>query len=287
MDAALREAVGQAVGGTVHDARGVSGGDINAAWLARLSDGRAIFVKSNRGDLPEMFPAEARGLAWLAEPAALRVPEVLGVGVSSAGEHFLALQYVPPGAATRSTSVQTGRGLALIHRAGPADHGLEHGNFIGRLPQDNLPMEGGWADFWWQRRLEPQISMATRHLDVGLRRDFERLRVVLPDRVGPSEPPARLHGDLWGGNLHIGADGTPWLIDPAAYGGHREADLAMMQLFGGFDARCFAAYDEVWPRAPGHAGRVPLYQLYYLLVHVNLFGAGWMAQVRGALRQVL
>ena len=113
--------------------------------------------------------------------------------------------------------------------------------------------------------------------------DFERLFRVLPELVGEAEEPARLHGDLWSGNLHVDEQGAPCLIDPAVYGGHREVDLAMMRLFGGFSARVFSAYDEAFPLAPGHAERVPLYQLYPLLVHVNLFGGSYLDAVRRAL----
>ena len=109
----------------------------------------------------------------------------------------------------------------------------------------------------------------------------------LPQRCGPAEPPARLHGDLWGGNLLTDEHGAPVLIDPAVYGGHREVDLAMMQLFGGFSARVFDAYHEAHPLAPGWRERAPLYQLYPLLVHVNLFGGSYLGGVRRALRQVL
>jgi fructosamine-3-kinase len=116
-----------------------------------------------------------------------------------------------------------------------------------------------------------------------MRGGFERLASKLAQLVGPAEPPARLHGDLWGGNLHIDADGAPCLIDPAAYGGHREVDLAMMRLFGGFGESVFRAYEEVWPLGPGHAERIALYQLYPLLVHVNLFGGSYVESVERSL----
>jgi fructosamine-3-kinase len=120
-----------------------------------------------------------------------------------------------------------------------------------------------------------------------MRRGFDALFGCLTERVGPDEPPARLHGDLWGGNLHVDEEGRPCLIDPAVYGGHREMDLAMMRLFGGFSPRVFAAYHEAYPLAPGWEDRVPLYQLYPLMVHVNLFGRGYVGSVEGALRQVV
>ncbi|HEV8547695.1 MAG TPA: fructosamine kinase family protein, partial [Polyangiaceae bacterium] len=134
-------------------------------------------------------------------------------------------------------------------------------------------------------RLEPQLRRASDagRVTAALRRRFEELFARLPELVGPEEPPARLHGDLWGGNLHVDEQGAPCLIDPAAYGGHREVDLAMMRLFGGFSERVFSAYAESFPLAAGHAERTDLYQLYPLLVHVNLFGGGYGASVERAL----
>ncbi|HEY6729066.1 MAG TPA: fructosamine kinase family protein, partial [Polyangiaceae bacterium] len=123
--------------------------------------------------------------------------------------------------------------------------------------------------------------------DSGLAQKFDKLYAKLPDLCGPPEPPARLHGDLWGGNLHVDEDGAPVLIDPAVYGGHREVDLAMMRLFGGFGADVFSAYREAYPLASGHADRVPLYQLYPLMVHVNLFGPGYRGGVERALSRYI
>ena len=230
-----------------------------------------------------MFPAEARGLAWLGQAGALRVPAVL-----AAGEGFLALELVRPGTPRPKFDEEVGRGLAALHRTTPAGFGLDHDNFIGRLPQSNRAATApGWAAFYRERRLEPQIDSAAGLLSPALRRDFDRLFARLDELVGPEEPPARLHGDLWGGNLMCDAEAAPCLIDPAVYGGHREMDLAMMRLFGGFRTAAFAAYHEAYPLAPGHAERVPLYQLYPLLVHVNLFGGSYVASVGSALASLI
>ena len=182
-----------------------------------------------------------------------------------------------------------GRGLARLHASlrdvdAPA-FGLAHDNYIGRLPQSNQPMSS-WSEFWRARRLEPQLRLAVDSQLATSRdqRTFEKLFGKLDALLGPEEAPARLHGDLWGGNLLVAVGGEPMLIDPAAYAGCREVDLAMMRLFGGFDERCFDAYAEEWPLAPGHRDRVALYQLYYLLAHANLFGGGWMRSVREALK---
>jgi fructosamine-3-kinase len=322
VDAAAKAALEAAVGARVVDARAVSGGDINVAEAVTLADGRRLFVKSGgppgvvKGDMrggassdasasPRtptgrrgeaaspghdvgeplgMYAAEARGLAWLAEARALRVPAVVAVGAG-----FLALELVVASAPARDFDARLGRGLAALHRFGAPRFGLDDDNFIGRLPQDNAAVAGTWSDFYRARRLEPQLRLAA---DAGLassrlRAGFARLFTELDALVGPPEPPARLHGDLWGGNHLVDESGAPCLCDPAAYGGHREIDLAMMRLFGGFGARVFAAYDEAWPLADGHAARVALYQLYPLMVHVNLFGGSYVGQVEALLDRIV
>jgi protein-ribulosamine 3-kinase len=172
----------------------------------------------------------------------------------------------------------------VLHRAGAPGFGLDHDNFIGRLPQANGPL-ATWAEFYRQRRLLPQLRRAVDgHLaSAAMRRGFDYLLPRLEELVGPPEPPARLHGDLWAGNAIVDERGQPCLIDPAVHGGHRELDLGMMRLFGGFSARVFAAYEEAFPLAPGSEARVPLYQLYFLMVHVNLFGGSYVASVESAL----
>jgi len=280
---------------------GVSGGDINQAAQITLGDGRELFVKSNPRSPAGMFAAEARGLHWLAEAGALRIPQVVAASAPGAEVQFLVLELIRRGRPARGFDEELGRGLAALHRFGAPGFGLDHDNFIGRLPQSNRPTSvphsasasgpasANWAGFYRERRLEAQLRMAA---DAGLastemKRGFARLFATLDTLVGPAEPPARLHGDLWGGNLMCDAAGAPCLIDPAAYGGHREIDLAMMRLFGGFGARVFSAYDESWPLAEGHQQRVDLYQLYPLMVHVNLFGGGYVGSVEAALARLV
>jgi fructosamine-3-kinase len=276
------QAVESALGSTLVSWDAVSGGDINEAHEARLSDGRVIFIKSNRAAPPTMFEAEARGLAWLGEAKALRVPQVL-----AQGPDFLVLEHIQPGRRDSKHDEILGHGLADLHRSGAPSFGLDHDNFIGRLPQANQPLPT-WAEFYRARRLEPQLRLAVDggEASPAMRRGFDRLFERLDDLVGPPEPPARLHGDLWGGNAIVDERGLPCLIDPAVHGGHREIDLAMMRLFGGFGPRVFAAYHEAHPLAPEHESRAPLYQLYFLMVHVNLFGGGYVGQVESALRRL-
>jgi fructosamine-3-kinase len=276
------QAVEAALGSPVMRWRAVSGGDINQAHAAELADGRTVFVKSNDHAPAGMFAAEAQGLAWLAEARALRIPAVL-----AQGPDFLVLEHIESVAPAREHDEQLGRGLAALHGFGAPSFGLQHDNFIGRLDQGNGPL-ATWADFYRTRRLEPQLRLAIHGgcASPGMRRGFDRILPRLEELVGPAEPPARLHGDLWGGNAIVDEHGRPCLIDPAVYGGHREVDLAMMRLFGGFGAQVFAVYHEAFPLAPGHEARIPLYQLYFLMVHVNLFGGGYIAQVEHALGRI-
>lgn len=279
---AIVAAVEAALGGDVVAWDGVSGGDINDAHEARLADGRTVFVKSNRAAPEGMFAAEAAGLAWLDQAKALRIPKVI-----AQGPDFLALEFIASGRRQTNFDEALGRGLAALHRASPGKFGLDRDNFIGRLPQSNQPL-ATWADFYRERRLLPQLRMAVdgHRASREMKQGFDRLLPRLEEIVGPAEPPARLHGDLWGGNSMTDDHGCPCLIDPAVYGGHREIDLAMMRLFGGFGARVFAAYEEAYPLAPDSETRVPLYQLYFLMVHVNLFGGSYVSSVEQALARV-
>jgi fructosamine-3-kinase len=278
----LMAAVATALGSPVTAWDSVAGGDINAAHAARLADGRLVFVKSNRAAPDGMFAAEARGLGWLAEAGALRVPAVL-----AEGPDFLVLEHIASGRRRPDFDEQLGRGLAALHRRGAPGFGLDHDNFIGRLAQANRPL-ATWAEFYRERRLLPQLRLAAEggRASPAMRRGFDQLLSRLEEIVGPPEPPARLHGDLWGGNAMVDEQGRPCLIDPAVYGGHREVDLGMMRLFGGFSARVFAAYEEAFPPPPGSEARVPLYQLYFLMVHVNLFGGSYVASVEHALARL-
>lgn len=284
MNADLVSAVERALGASIRGSEAVSGGDINDAYRVTLDDGRTVFVKANDRADPAMFPAEARGLAWLAEAGALRIPRVLAMSAAGAPHPFLALEYLAAAARVRDFDERLGRGLARLHSHGAPAFGLQFDNFIGRLPQSNAT-HATWAEFYREERLLPQLELArrSRRATARMERGFEALFARLDDLVGPEEPPARLHGDLWGGNLHVDERGEPCLIDPAPYGGHREVDLAMMRLFGGFSARTFAAYGEAHPLAPDHEDRVELYQLYFLMVHVNLFGGSYGASVESAL----
>ena len=283
MDAKLVRALEARFDQRVRQSSELAGGDINDAYLIELERGERWFVKSNRAAPASLFPAEARGLSWLAEAKAIRVPAVRAVSDPDEAYRYLVLEYLEPASPAADFDVLLGQRLAALHRSAPPEFGLDHDNFIGSLPQENRPL-ATWAEFFRARRLEPQLKRAVDAgaLSFATRRGFERLFARLPELLGAAEPPCRLHGDLWGGNLHVDQRGEPCLIDPAAYGGHREVDLAMMRLFGGFAERVFAAYAESFPLSEGASERVNLYQIYPLLVHVNLFGGGYAASVERA-----
>ena len=286
----LSEAVAAGLGDTVAESRPVAGGSINEATRLDLGSGRRVFVKSRGGAPAEEFAAEAAGLAWLAESVTIAIPEVLAFGGGE--EPWLALEWVAPGALTAAGEEQLGRDLAALHRSGAEAHGvLPPGSpdELLRIGSVEVPSRPGpdWPELYAEQRLRPLLAMALErgslsHEDAGA---VESVCERISELAGPSEPPARLHGDLWGGNVLADSRGTPWLIDPAAHGGHREIDLAMLRLFGGPSERAFAAYGEAFPLAEGQEERVELWQLLPLLVHAVLFGGSYGASAGRAARR--
>jgi fructosamine-3-kinase len=238
--------------------------------------------------MPAAFAAEASGLRWLAEADAVPVPEVLAVT-----EAALVISMIPAGRATPSAAFRFGTELARLHAAGAEAFGAPWRGFIASLPLDNTPVPAGerpaWPQWYAARRLEPYLRPA---VDSGaLRTEDARLVEAVIDRIeslaGPAEPPSRIHGDCWAGNVLWSGD-RGWLIDPAAHGGHRETDLAMLALFGAPSLdRILAGYNDTVPLAPGWRSRIPLHQLHPLLVHACLFGASYAAEVRAAAQAAL
>ena len=266
------------------EATPVAGGDINEAFRARLAGGELAFVKTRAAPQPGEYAAEAAGLRWLAEPGALRTPRVL-----EADESYLALQWLEVGALGPHGAEELGRGLALTHASGApcfGDPGFIGAARLGALLLDNEPAQE-WASFYAERRLLPlaREGVDSGRLTAACAAAVERVCERMPELAGTREPPARLHGDLWGGNVLADRDGRPWLIDPCAYGGHREVDLAMLRLFGSPGERVFSAYEDVAPLADGWSERVELYQLLPLLVHALLFGGGYGAAAERAARR--
>jgi fructosamine-3-kinase len=267
------------------DIRRVGGGDINEAFHVVLADGSDAFVKTRADASPGEYAAEAAGLAWLAEPGALRTPRVLKVD-----DTYLALEWVEPGRLDARGVEELGRGLARTHAAGAPRFGdfraTATPSRFGSLGLPNEPT-ADWPSFYAERRLLPLTRIARERdaLSASGIDAVERVCERLSDLSGPPEPPARLHGDLWSGNVMADVEGRPWLIDPSAYGGNREVDLAMLRLFGAPSERVFAGYQELAPLADGWEERVGLYQLLPLLVHALLFGGSYRAAAeRMALR---
>ncbi|MEU8655555.1 fructosamine kinase family protein [Actinoplanes philippinensis] len=246
-----------------------------------LDDGASIFAKTwPSGPAPTgMFAAEAAGLRWLRAAGAVPVPEVL---VALPG--ILALEWVEPGEASREAAAAFGGGLARLHRSGADAFGAELPGYIGPLPLDNTPGES-WASWFAERRLIPYLktSVDRGSLDKSDSASVEKV-IKTMHLYGGDEPPARIHGDLWPGNVLWAADGRAWLVDPAAHGGHRETDLATLALFGGAPHldTILAAYQEEWPLADGWRERIPLHQLHLWLVHTAAFGSAYRSGVRAA-----
>jgi fructosamine-3-kinase len=247
-------------------------------------NGEEAFVKTRPDAGPGEYALEAAGLRWLAEPGALRVPRAIEVA-----EDYLALQWIEPGSLNAAGAEELGRGLSAVHVAGSPCFGdpgfgeqLGVEARIGSLRLPNEPSED-WCSFYAERRLLPLARIAGEReaLSSSGVAAVERVCERLVDLAGPAEPPARLHGDLWSGNVHADVEGRPWLIDPSAYGGHREVDLAMLRLFGSPSERVFAAYEELTPLADGWQERVSLWQLLPLLVHAVLFGGSYRSATEG------
>ncbi|MBN1516253.1 fructosamine kinase family protein [Candidatus Sumerlaeota bacterium] len=286
-DELLKAAVEQLITGATGQAARIvddvscGGGCINDARTLLLADERKFFLKSNAAPLTEMFQREAEGLNALADVEQIRVPRALGAGGGSNSNSgaipHIVIEHIETGRPGPGFMEDFGRRFALLHRHSQGTRfGSEHDNYIGATPQPNGWRES-WADFWREHRLGYQLQLARQngHCDSRMRRLGDRLMERLPELIGLNEPPCLLHGDLWSGNFLCASDDAPVLIDPAAYYGQREADLAMTMLFGGFSPAFYEAYQEVWPLANGWWNRIEIYRLYHLMNHLNLFGVSY------------
>jgi|HigsolmetaAR203D_1030402.scaffolds.fasta_scaffold00144_13 protein-ribulosamine 3-kinase len=287
--ASVGEALSAALGTRIDDKtrRPVGGGSINSAFEYRAAQG-SIFVKvSAAPNALDMFQAEAAGLKALAAAQAVRVPNVLALGQSREGA-YLALEWIALSAPSRSTEAMLGEQLAWQHRCTHAQFGWERDNTIGSTPQRNAPT-GSWDVFYRDQRLRPQLDLAAER--GASRRVLDRgylLCEKLPQFFSDYRPVASLlHGDLWGGNWASDDDGLPVIFDPAVYYGDRETDIAMTRLFGGFGPAFYAAYHSTWPLDAGASTRVPLYNLYHVLNHYNLFGGGYLRQAESMIDALL
>lgn len=283
-----------APGASLEAHRPVGGGDINRAYRLTLSDGTELFAKTNASSLLPMFEAEAEGLAAMRATCTIGIPAVLAVGLEPSelgrDSSWLLMEWLAPGQTVSNFWETFAEELADMHaadtaflfpeRGGQTTYGFPLDNYIGSTPQINTPMRS-WVDFFRECRLHPQVRMAYdgSYLERSAMRQadtvMERLESLLPE----PDHPSLLHGDLWGGNYMIGPDGKAWLIDPATYVGHREADLAMTELFGGFSPAFYSAYRSIAHVDAGYSERRDLYNLYHLLNHVNLFGYSYVGSV--------
>lgn len=309
-DTGWQVAANAALGSRIVETKSLGGGDFATSNRVLLANGRRVFIKTHRQPPPGFFSTEAQGLAWLRDPPAagipaeaaainvppearglnvtpeargLNVPEVLAV---SDDPPFLALQWIDTRGRQEPDEAHFGHLLARLHRRGLACFGRPDARTTGSLALPNEPMQS-WHDFYGQQRLLPLARVAAERqaLPAKLIADLERLAGLLPALGVPDEPPARLHGDLWAGNRLVDKAGQSWLIDPAAHGGHREFDLAMMRLFGGFGEQCFDAYEKTYPLGNGWRERVALHQLAPLVVHAIKFGGHYVAATRAALER--
>jgi len=262
----------------------VAGGDICTATRLRLTDGRGAIIKT-RPHAPEgFFEREAEGLAWLGEAGGAKVPQVLAVA-----DDCLVLDWIEPSKPTTDLAERFGRSLAATHLAGADSFGGPRDGYIGLAPLPNRTLPT-WPEFYASRRVMPYVRAAVdrKSLTAEEAETIEAVMRRIHELAGPDEAPSRVHGDLWSGNVVWGADGNVWIIDPAAHGGHRETDLAMLSLFGvPHLQRVVDAYDETAPLADGWRDRVTLHQLHPLLVHSVMFGGTYGARAAAAARQLL
>ncbi|GAA4274072.1 fructosamine kinase family protein [Aquimarina gracilis] len=253
----------------------LSGGDINAVYLL-ISDKQKVVVKLNlESKFPKMFETEAQGLQKLKDTSTFIVPEILHIGVVD-NIAFLMLQYIDQAKSNVTFWENFGKQLGRLHRNTESYFGLEENNYIGSLPQYNSICESA-SEFYITQRLEPQFKIASQN---GF--SFSRLSGFyknISEEI-PDEASSLIHGDLWRGNYMVSQGGEPCLIDPAVAYAPREMDIAMMHLFGGFNSQLFKIYNEVFPLQMGWNDRISIFQLYYLLVHLNVFGSSYYNQVK-------
>ncbi len=259
---------------SIRSRQSLSGGDICQTQLLDCSDGARLCVKQRPGAPDDFFAVEAAGLAALAACDCIRVPEVYATG-----SDFIALEYIAPGKRDHRYWQRLGEQLAQLHRQPAQNFGFERDNYCGLTPQPNTPDSDGHRFFIRQRlQYQGDLALSRNLLSEAEREQLDSLCETLRHRI-PEQPPALIHGDLWAGNIHCDAQGQPVLLDPATHRGWAEAELAMTQLFGGFDSAFYHTYLDNNPLNQGWRERVPLYNLYHLLNHLNLFGSSYHPQV--------
>jgi len=257
----------------------LSGGCISDAFKVTTENGSNFFLKYNSSASNDMFIKEANGLKELAKANAIRIAEVLSFDAD-----YILLEYIPTGSKKKIFFEDFGRSFAEMHRYISDEFGFYEDNYIGSNPQKNIPDENeknDWVKFYFNKRILFQLQLAEKlgNSTDALRKGISKLEDKIEDIIGGSkEKPSLLHGDLWGGNYMVDENGNAVLIDPAVYYGHREADLGMTKLFGGFSYEFYRAYNETFPLEDGYEYRENIYKLYHVLNHLNLFGGGYYSQ---------
>jgi fructosamine-3-kinase len=287
----IAAAVAELLGDRVTAMESLRGGDVADAYRVTVASGRTVFAKTHRAPPPGFFTTEAAGLAWLRQADALLVPEVLAVTDGDrAMRPVLVLEWVVEDRRAEPDERAFGRALAALHATGAPTFGREDHRTTGSRGLPNAPC-ATWAEFYATQRLGPLARLVRDTASLGdaaarLADGLETVAARIGEFAGPREPPARLHGDLWAGNRLVDRQRRSWLIDPACFGGHREFDLAMMRLFGGFAEDAFTAYAESMPLADGWERRIALHQLAPLAVHAIKFGGSYVSALRQALLDV-
>lgn len=258
----------------------LAGGDINQVFLLKTSRGDQVLKLNSAAKFPGMFEAEKQGLEILRNSNTFVIPEVLAVG-EHRGAAYLLLEHIPQGSRRPGFWVSFAENLANLHRCTSGEFGFSHSNYIGSLPQANGSASSA-SEFYISQRLEPQLRRAE---DAGFSLgNFEVPLKIIAEEI-PSEAPALVHGDLWNGNYITTSLGEACLIDPSVAYAPREMDLAMMRLFSGFPKEVFQHYNYIFPLPPYHEDRVDLWQLYYLLVHLNIFGSSYLPSAKRILKK--
>lgn len=272
------------IGEKVMNARAVSGGDISSAYRIDTVKKKYFLKVNNASFAMDMFRAEQKGLQAIEKTKTIAVPHVFLVDAIE-GQAFLLMDYVESKRPDTSDYQRLGNQLAQLHQHSQADYGFLSDNFIGSLPQQNN-RHINWSAFYWSERILPQLQLAIKARLIQTNMIPEETKAITLFReISGDVKPSLLHGDLWGGNYLIATDGTPYLIDPAVYFGHSMVDIAMSRLFGGFGSGFYDAYHEIIPKSTHYDAQIELYQLYYLLVHLNLFGISYYSSVSSILKR--
>jgi protein-ribulosamine 3-kinase len=283
IESIIQENIGKNV--LVKDFQFLYCGNFNLAARVITNQGK-YFIKWNQGGHEGMFESEAKSMELLRKTGAVRVPQVFGYGKKTEGS-YLMLEFIQEQTKSPQYWQHLGQQLAELHSLTNENHGLHFNNYVGSIPQHNEYIPDG-IQFFVEKRLKPQVSraMLENRITASMYEAFDKIYEKLPDYL-PNEKPALIHGDLWSGNLMVGEDGLPTLVDPSAYYGLRDAEIAFTTLFGAFDTQFYQAYNEAKPLVPRFKDRLDLYNLYPLLVHINIFGGGYIEAVQKILKKYI